>query len=286
MKIMKRIAILLGRLIALLIVVALVLSIAGGARLNQKVEIRPEAIDVPAADAALARGEHLVNVACRSCHGADLTGTPLLEDPAIGTIYASNLTGLSETHSDAELMLAIRHGVDSDGRRLMIMPSESFIHFSAEDLGAVIAYLKTVPAAGDQRSQPRLGLMGRILLATGMFGDVFPAEYIDHEMAFPAMPAVGANREYGAYLAAFCSSCHGANLTGAQPSDPTSPPAPNLTPSGRLRNWKEAEFIETMRLGLTPDGRRLDPMFMPWDSFGKFDDAELQALWIYLQSLP
>jgi hypothetical protein len=25
---------------------------------------------------------------------------------------------------------------------------------------------------------------------------------------------------------------------------------------------------------------------MPWKSFGKFEDEELQAIWMYLQSMP
>ena len=37
--------------------------------------------------------------------------------------------------------------------------------------------------------------------------------------------------------------------------------------------------------GITPDGREFDSEFMPTDVFSKFDEEELQALWIYLQSL-
>lgn len=283
-RVLKWIGILLGGLVALVIVAAVALSALGASRLNKKQDIQVENVTIPAGEDALARGEHLVNVACKSCHGADLSGQPMIDEPPIGTIYAANITGLAETHTDADLVRAIRHAVDTDGRQLVIMPAEAFIYFSEEDLGSVIAYLKTVPRVGEERGTPQLGPVGRILMGAGLFGDIFPAEYIDHDLPFPEMPEVGANVAYGAYLSRFCSSCHGAELAGGQPPDPESPPAPNLTKDGRLGSWTEEEFITTMRTGVTPGGRQLDPTYMPWESFGKFDDDELRGLWIYLNS--
>lgn len=285
-KALKWMGIILGGLIILVVVAGVLLSIAGEARLNKTHNIQAEAITIPTDEATLARGEHLVNTACKSCHGADLSGQPVVDEPPIGTIYAANITGVARTHTDADLVRAIRHGVDTDGRQLIIMPSESFIHFSQEDLGAVIAYLKTVAPAGNDLPEPQLGPVGRILMGAGQFGDVFPAEYIDHNLPFPEMPEVGATVAYGQYLARFCSSCHGTNLTGGQPADPQSPPAPNLTPNGEVGDWTEEAFLTAMRTGVTPNGRQLNPAFMPWGSFGKFDDDELRGLWMYLQSLP
>ena len=283
-KVLKWIGIILGGLLLLIILAAVGLSIAGGSRLNKTQEIQAETIPIPTDEAALARGEHLVQAACTPCHGSDLSGQPLLDDPAIGTVNAANLTGLGQTHNDADLVRAIRHGVGHDGRQLIIMPAESFINFSAEDLGAIIAYLKTVPGIEDDLPEPELTFMGRIMLAAGMFGQIFPAEYIDHSQPFPDMPEVGANVAYGQYLSRFCIACHGAELTGGPPLDPDSPPAPDLTANGQLGNWSEADFIAAMRTGVTPDGRQLDPESMPWESFGKFDDDELQGLWLYLHS--
>lgn len=280
--ILKWSGIVVGALLGLLLVAVVVLSVIGASRLNKMRDVQVEAIAVPHDEAALARGAHLVNVACKSCHGADLSGQPLVDEGPIGTIYAANISGLAQTHSDADLVRAIRHGVDTDGRQLMIMPSESFVHFSAEDLGAVIAYLKTVPRGGEEHPAPRLGPLGRVLMGAGMFGDVFPAEIIDHDTPFPEMPDVGANVAYGQYVSRFCSSCHGANLAGGQPPDPQSPPAPSLVAAG---NWPEEAFLTAMRSGVTPAGQQLDPAFMPWESFGKFDDDELRGLWLYLQSL-
>lgn len=285
-RVLKWVAIGLGGVVVLLVVAAVVLSAAGAARLRRTHDIQVEALTLPTDAAALARGEYLVTVNCKSCHGADLSGRSLTDDPPIGKINAANITGLAATHSDADLVRAIRHGVDTDGRQLMIMPAESFIYFSAEDLGAVIAYLKTVPRSGEALPEPQLAGMGRLLLGAGLFGNVFPAEYIDHAMPFPDMPAIGTNAAYGRYLSRLCLACHGPNLSGGRPSDPQSPPAPSLARDGRLGSWTEADFLTAMRTGVTPDGRQLNPAYMPWDSFGKFDDAELQALWMYLQTLP
>lgn len=285
-KALKWIGIILGSLIVLLVVVVVGAYALGSARLNKTHDIQAETITIPTDEAALARGRHLVEVACQGCHGEDLSGQPLLEDPAIGTVYAANISGVSTTHSDADLVRAIRHGVDTNGRQLIIMPAEAFINFSAEDLGAVIAYLKTVPPVDHEVPEPNLAFLGRILLGAGLFGDVFPAEYIDHAQPFRPMPPIGANVEYGEYLSRFCATCHGADLGGAQPPDPESPPAPNLTSGGQLPLYTEASFIETMRTGVTPYGYALNPDFMPWESFGKFTDDELTGLWMYLQTVP
>ena len=285
-KVLKWIGIVVGALVGLVILAVVVLSFVGSSRLNKTHDIQAEAITIPTDEVALARGEHMVLIACTGCHGSDLTGTAMIEDPAVGTVYSANITGVGQTHTDADLVRAIRHALDTDGRQLIIMPSEAFIHFSAEDLGAVIAYLKTIPRAGNDRPKPEFTFMGRVLMGAGVFGQIFPAEYIDHDQPFHSMPEIGANIEYGEYVSRFCTGCHGADLAGGQPADPESPPAPNLTPGGRLGVWSEAEFIETLRTGNTPYGYQLDPAFMPWREFGQFDDDELKGLWMYLESVP
>lgn len=285
-KVLKWIGIGLGVLIGLVITAALILYFMGGAQLNITRQVQPAELTIPIDAESLARGEHLVNVACKSCHGSDLSGTAVLADPAVGTVYAANISGLGERRTEEELILAIRHGLGQDGGQLIIMPAESFINFSAQDLGAVIAYLKTVPRLGLDAPKPELTAMGQIMLAVGMFGQIFPAEYIDHDQPFPSMPAISANLEYGEYLSRFCAGCHGVDLSGKQSSESGAPIAPNLTPGGGLGAWSEADFIQTIRTGVNPHGYHLDPDYMPWKSFGKFEDQELQAIYMYLQSLP
>ncbi len=283
---LKWIGIILGGLIILLIITAVGLSIAGTSRLNNSYEVQAANITVPTDEAALARGEHLVNVFCRDCHAADLSGQLFMDEPPIGTIYTPNLSGAAEVYGVDDLVLAIRHGLDSNGQPLLVMPAESFIHLSEEDLGALIAFLQTVPRTGEELPEKQIHPVGRILAGAGLLNSTMPATYLDHDQSFPTMPEVGANSAYGEYLARFCQSCHGADLAGGQPPDPSSPAGPNLTPAGNLNDWTEADFMTAIRTGVTPDGRQLNPEFMPWPSIAKFEDDELRALWLYLSSLP
>ena len=57
---------------------------------------------------------------------------------------------------------------------------------------------------------------------------------------------------------------------------------------GMVHSLKQGieRIIQTMRTGVNPHGHNLNPEYMPWESFGKFEDEELQALYLYLQSLP
>jgi mono/diheme cytochrome c family protein len=285
-KVLKLVGIVLGGLLLVLVLAVIGLSVSANSRLNKTHDVTAENITIPTDAETIARGEHLVNVFCRDCHTAELTGDTLLEDPAIGTIYTANVTGMAVTHSDEEIVRAIRHGIDSDGRQLIIMPSNIFNQLSESDTAAIVAYLKTVPRSGEDQPPTQLALMGRVLLSAGMFGDVFPAEYIDHDQPFPAMPEIGANAAYGEYLAPFCTECHGDNLAGGPAFDAESIAPPNLTPAGELGSWTQEDFITAMRTGVTPTGRQLDPEQMPWESVANFDDDELIGLWLYLSSLP
>jgi hypothetical protein len=40
-----------------------------------------------------------------------------------------------------------------------------------------------------------------------------------------------------------------------------------------------------LRTGKTPEGKQMDPEYMPWESAAAFTDTELKALHLYLKSL-
>jgi len=94
--------------------------------------------------------------------------------------------------------------------------------------------------------------------------------------------------DYGRYLltATGCQDCHGQDLAGGKSADPAAKAAPNLTPGGELINWQVTDFIEAIRTGMTPDGKYLDPVQMPWNHYKYYSDDELSAIFVYLQSLP
>jgi mono/diheme cytochrome c family protein len=294
-KVLKWIAIVLGGLIGLVVAAFLVLGLLGGSRLNRTYNVEPESIPIPNDPASLERGRHLAQAICADCHGADLGGEAFLDESGLATFYAPNITtgagGMGGQPVD-DLVLAIRHGIDQDGTPLLVMPAEVFVNFSAEDLGAVIAYLKEAPPVENSTPAPKISWMGRVLLAAGLFGKPFPAEYVNHNQPFPDMPPVGANPDYGAYLvkAAACTTCHGENLAGGitppSGSPGEMPLPPNLTQGGELAGWSEDEFVQTLQSGVMPSGEKLNPEYMPWGMTSRMDADELRGIWAYLQTLP
>jgi hypothetical protein len=54
---------------------------------------------------------------------------------------------------------------------------------------------------------------------------------------------------------------------------------------GRLPNWGESGFIEIIRNG-EKHGRSIHSAYMPWTSYRHMTDRELQAVYVYLMSLP
>lgn len=63
----------------------------------------------------------------------------------------------------------------------------------------------------------------------------------------------------------------------------------NLTPdeqTGRLRDFTEQQFIQTMRTGRHQgQGRQILPP-MPWQMIGKMTDDDLKAIFAYLKQVP
>ena len=195
--------------------------------------------------------------------------------------------GVGATYTDADWERAVRHGVRPSGQVLLIMPSHHFNHMSDEDLGAVLAFLKTFPPVDEAVPARRVGPVGNILIGAGLFGEM-PAEQIDHDAGHAATLAPAASAEYGHYMVelATCADCHGEKLDGVVTGgDPAALPAPNLTPAGDLAHWTEADFMQTLRTGVTPEGRPLSTE-MPWEFFGKMEDRDLAAIFAYLKSLP
>lgn len=282
----------LGSLILLVVVLAAVLHVIGNRRLNQAPTISVRMINIPTDEAAIARGEHLsrfVN-SCDDCHGSDFSGKVFLDEAPIGLITAPNLTsgagGIGAEYTDEDWLRAVRHGIGSDGRALGVMPSNWYTHMSDEDMGAVIAYLKSVPPVDNELPERDIMFPGTIIFGLLEYNKL-PLGLIDHSAVQPAQtPPEEPTAKYGTYLAtvAHCGNCHGEQLAGR--IEDTGPPlGPNLTLNGNLANWSEADFIETLRFGVTPEDHKLDPEQMPWPDYSNLSDTELKAIWAYLQSL-
>lgn len=283
-KTLKWIGILLGGLIVLVLLAVFGLSLSANARLNKTYAINPETVTIPTDAASIEEGKRLVSIYCTSCHGDDLGGTAFFNDPSLARVDAPNLTrgqgGAGAEFADADWVRAIRHGVDPEGKPLFIMPAGDFYNFSDEDLGQIIAYLKNAPPVDHETQARSTTLMGRVLISLGAFGDVINAETIDHTGPRPDAPETGVTAEYGKYLVDTfgCRTCHGPELAGGKDPNPDAPPAPSLTRGGNLGTWDQQTFISTIRTRQSE--------WMPFETLGRMTDEELQALWLYLQSLP
>ena len=292
-KVFKWIGIVLGSLVGLILVLAAVFYFIGNARLSKAYEFPPDNIVIPTDAASIEYGKHRVQTMCIGCHGDDLSGiTDFAVVGPIMTLDSANLTsgqgGIGQEYtSDEDYVLAMRHGVGSDGKPIFMPAVLSFQHMSDQDLGAIIAYLKTVPPVDHQTNGLQIKPMGKILVGAGVFGKL-PVEEVSHHTTVTA-PVADATVEYGEYLVNIggCHECHGSELAGGPFPDPSIQViSPNLTPGGELNAWSEEDFMTAIRTGVTPSGHQLKPELMPWNEIGGLNDDELKAIWLYLQSLP
>lgn len=296
-KVLKWSGIALGGLLVVLLVAGAVLHFLGGKRLARRFDVRPAAILVPADDAAVERGRHLATAItlCHACHGDNLGGQAMFEAPGIAAVYASNLTrgrgGIASAYTDEDYVRAIRHGVNRDGRGLLIMHSDAYNHLGAADLGAIIAYVKSMAPVDNVVPGSGAAPLGRVFVALGLFDSetmpLLPAEVIDHEAALADAPTPSADAAYGRYLVsiAVCAMCHGRDLRGGPPIEEGAPPAPSIADLAAPGGWSIEQFIRTLRSGVTPYGKTLDGEVMPWEVYAGMTDQELTAIWRYIGSL-
>lgn len=277
--------------VIVLIMIALVgFYFLGKNRLSTVYTVPAETVNVPSDAASISGGEHLVSVHCAGCHGVNLEGGVVFSMPPLGSVTAPAIAGghgkFGTLLSDSELVRAIRHGVGIDQKPLLVMPSGSYYYFSDQDLGQIIAYVKSVPPPSQPPPPSKLSAVGIALAAAGAFGNIINAETIDHDAPRPAAVEPGVTVAYGEYKSYVgeCRICHGQQLTGGKDPNPGAPPAPDLTSSGNVGQWTEAEFIQTLQSGVTPAGIQLSE-FMPWKFYGKMNEVELKALYLYFNSL-
>lgn len=295
---MKRLAKWIGIPVAAL---ALLLAVAIGAvfglseaRLRKAYSVEPGAVRIPTDAESIAMGQHLLAIrGCHDCHGEDYGGRVFMDD-APGRLIASNLTrgrgGIASRYTDADWVRAIRHGVGPEGRSLLFMPSYEYHPIGDEDLGKMIAYLKSVPPVDSDLPPSQVRMLGRALMLAGQL-PLLPAEMVNHTAERKPAPPPGPTAEYGEYLAFSCVGCHGFEFSGGKipGTPPHFLPASNLTPDPEtgIGEWSEQDFFRALREGTRPDGSELNPEFMPWRSVtSRMTDDEIRALWLYLRSVP
>lgn len=293
-KLLKWLGILVGVLLALVIIAAAVGTLRANALLTKDWDYTADTIQIPTDAESVANGEYLVEhfMLCADCHGPDLGGSELFNpETGPGTLWAVNLTsgngGIGGTYTDADWLRALRHGIRPNGENLIIMPADFYTMVDAGEIADVIAYLKTLPPVDREIPTRELAFMPKAMIGLGVIpaSELLPAHKIDHAAAPVSAPSRGVTVEYGEYRAMVCKACHGQDLAGAPADEENGFPAvPNISQSGELVGWTEADFINTLQTGVTPSGHELDKTAMPWDRIGSADVEDLQAIWLYLQT--
>ena len=253
-------------------------------------------------DTGVERGRYLVETiaGCGNCHtplgpdgplpGRHLAGG-LVMDEGVFRAVTPNITPDPATGiggwSDAQLVRAVREGSRPDGSLIgPPMPFAFYRGLADDDLAAMVAYLRTVPA---------------VVSETG------PSTY-----SFPLPPAYGppvtsvkapdrADKvAYGAYLAGpvgHCLECHTPLLPTGQ-RDMTKlgwgqaefrgpwgvSVSADLTPS-HLGQWSDAEIVRAITHGISRDGRQLFPP-MGFAYYAGVSQEDLGAIVAYLRTLP
>ena len=260
----------LGGLFVLVVIAGLVLYSIGAKKLSQAYpNLAVETVNIPIGADADARGKQIATIwACTRCHGEDLSGTMITNDPLsgivplVGTIPAPNLTagkgGIATSYTDTDWVRAIRHGVTPEGSGEILMFNYSTM--GDQDLGDLIAYLQQLPPIDTNYPEMKDGPVLPIAAAAGLLPPV--AEQIDHVAPRPADPIPSATAEYGRYLSAICTACHGQFIANT------------------VKNWSEEDFIQALHTGVLPDGKQFGPTMLS-STFREMTATELTALWLY-----
>lgn len=276
----------LAALLSAAVTAVSVIMIVGLFKLHARSAPDPD-LKVASTPEQIQRGQAISDGFCSACHSKTGTLTGGLDigehfPIPIGTFVSSNLTpaGRLSRWSDGDIFRAVRNSIDGDGRWLVIMSYTNSGKLSDDDIQAVIAYIRSLPAAGKQTPNPpdHLNLLGVMMLGAGMLPQGKPVS-----TGIVTAPPKSPTLQYGEYILSYqdCRSCHGDKLTGGVPGQ-LGPLGPDLN---LVKRWKLEEFITTMRTGVDPNGHELSKQ-MPWQPIGRMGDEELRAVYEYLTQLP
>lgn len=276
-------------LIGILLVTYLFVSYTINGRIEKRYAFTAEQLAIPQAKATLDRGAHLALIkGCVECHGEKLAGKVLVDNAPLGRLSSSNLTrgkgGRPTDYSTSDWLMALRHGVDRNGRPLLYMPAHETTVLSKSDLQALIAYCQHIPAVDNELPAHRIGPVVKVMTYVGKM-PLLPVEMIDHNRPIVAQADTVEGIAQGKYLSVSCSGCHQPSMKGGEPAVPGGPPIPDLTRTGATGRWTQAQFIKTLRTGRTPNGHQLNNNDMPWKMTAQYSNSELTSLYQYFRSL-
>ncbi|MGE0171882.1 MAG: cytochrome c [Oligoflexales bacterium] len=258
----------------------------------------------------VSRGEYLVHgpAHCSNCHGdptmrtqllagemVPLTGGEHIQLP-IASLYPPNLTPHGQTGigrlSDGQLLRAMRNGINSAGHPMM--PFMPFEELADNDLAAIVAYLRSAKPIDHKVPEPEFNFLGKLIRGY-LIKPRGPSKTPSKSMS-PTN-----SQEYGKYLAYKVANCHGCHtnrslftgeFTGKHFGGGLELPAigdpsrtvvsPDIRPGGVIAGWTLEKFIGRFR----DLSNNVPGTHMPWGSFSRMTDSDLEAIYRFLMSLP
>jgi mono/diheme cytochrome c family protein len=239
---------------------------------------------------------------CMGCHtrpGGELfAGGAALQTP-FGKLTAPNITPDNDTGigawSEEKFRRAVKQGIAPDGQLLYpAMPYPNYARMSDEDVGRIWDYLQTVEPV--RASVPTIQLAWPFNIRALMIG----WDWLYFKPS-PVKPDAGKSAEWnrGAYIVAgpgHCDTCHTPkSLFGANSGAPLSGAslqgwfAPDITKDAKhgVGSWSVADVAAYLKTGHNAHSMASGPMAEAIeDSTSRMDDADLQAIAVYLKDAP
>ncbi len=266
----------------------------------------PAAQAPAAATALVARGAYLARAGnCLACHstpgGAPGAGGRAIATP-FGTLYAGNITPDTQTGiggwTPDDFWQALHHGKSRDGRRLYpAFPYTSYTQVTRADADALHAWLMSLTPVERANTPHAL----RWPYSTQAALAVWRALYFSPG-GFNADPRQSAEWNRGAYLVrglGHCAACHTTrNALGATddkldlaggliPSQNWYAPSLASPAEAGVADWPLADIRQLLKTGASSRASVLGPMAeVVQHSTQHLNDADLQAMAIYLKALP
>lgn len=231
--------------------------------------------------------------------GTEGKGGEKFEEPGMGFVYVGNITPAAlGTWTDGEILRAVTSGVNNKSEALApMMPYSIYRELSKEDAYAIVAYLRSLPPIVNEVGEGKLE---------------FPVYLIFRTIPEPAQLGDGPNPAdtlaYGKYLATVggCHFCHTQAIKGepvpgmdfAGGFEFTFPDgrmirSANITPDNDtgLGAWVKDDFISRFKEYEQPEMRAIeiseadDQTVMPWTMYAGMTEADLSAIYAYLQTV-
>ena len=272
----------------------------------------------PASPQKIARGAYLFNnvARCLDCHstrdwrkyaapvirGTEGKGGEAFTHAMMGVpgeFYARNITPTALADwTDEEIARAITMGVNKHGEALYpVMPYRNYGELDAEDVQALVAYIRTLKPQPDEVPERSFHFPMQIVVRT-----------LPQPPRFSPRPDPGDKVAYGGYLVrtAGCSECHatrqpsGEVISGMEFAGGMEfrfpqgglVRAPNLTPDADtgLGTWSEQQFVARFKIWERSPERVLSAAqqrnntVMPWKQLGGMTRDDLAAIYAYLRT--